>query len=414
MRIPCIVTMVCLMASSVWAVENWPQFRGPSGDGTVDGRPLPVSWSESKNVKWKTAIHDRGHSSPVIWGKGIWLTTATEDGHSLFVICVDRDSGRILRDKKLFDVSEPQFSNRLNSYASPTPVVEEGRVYVHFGTYGTVCLDSQTGKVLWQRTNINCDHMMGPGSSPFLFEDKLIFHVDGGDVQFVIALNKDDGTTAWKTPRSVDLTDAKPDYRKAYSTALIVEVDGHLEMISPGARAVYGYNPHTGKELWKVRYPGFSNVVRPVVYQGTAFINTGYAKAQLWAVKLGGRGDVTGTHVGWKQMKYIGQRSSPLLVNGLIYLVTDTAVASCLDSGSGEAVWNERLGGNFSASPVFAGGRIYFCNQEGVTTVIKPSRSYTHVATNTLDDGMMASPAIAGKALYLRTASHLYRIEEGY
>jgi len=371
---------------------------------------MPVSWSESKNIKWKTAIHDRGHSSPVIWGKGIWLTTATEDGHKLYVLCVDRESGQVLVDKKLFDVAEPQFSNQLNSYASPTPVVEEGRVYVHFGTYGTACLDSQTGKVLWQRTNINCDHMMGAGSSPFLFEDKLIFHVDGGDVQYVIALNTQDGTTAWKTPRSAGLADYIADNRKAYSTALIVEVEGHLEMISPGAQAVYGYNPHTGKELWKVRYPGgYSNVARPVVEKGTAFINTGYNKAQLWAVKLGGRGDVTGTHVSWKQTKYIGQRSSPLLVNGMIYLVTDTGVASCLDSVSGEAVWNERLRGNFSASPVFAGGRIYFSNQ-----VIKPSRSYTRVAMNTLDDGLMASPAIAGKALYLRTASHLYRIEEGY
>ena len=414
MRMKCMLALICLSGSSVWAVENWPQFRGPGGDGIVEGQPLPVNWSESKNVKWKTPIHDRGHSSPVIWGNRIWLTTATEDGHSLFVIGVDRDSGKILHNKKIFEISEPQFSNRLNSYASPTPVVEEGRVYVHFGTYGTACLDSKTGTVIWQRTDINCDHMMGPGSSPFLFEDKLIFHVDGGDTQFIIALNKEDGTTAWKTPRSAELTDYDADYRKAYSTALVVEVNGHQELISPGAQAVYGYNPHTGKELWKVRYKGFSNVARPVVYQGTAFINTGYNKAQLWAVKLGGRGDVTKTHVGWKQMKYIGQRPSPLIVDGLIYLVTDIGMVSCLDSQNGEAVWTERLRGNFSASPVLANGRIYFSSQEGITTVIKPARSYTHVATNRLDEGMMASLAVAGRSLYLRTDSHLYRIEEGF
>ena len=230
------------------------------GNGISQSTVLPITWSEKENVRWKTAIHGRGHSSPVIWGEQIWLTSATDDTHRLYVLCVDRDSGKILLNRELFKLAEPQHSNRLNTYASPSPVIEKGRVYVHFGTYGTACLDTHTFEVLWQRRDINCQHIEGPGSSPIVYKDKLIFNVDGGDVQYVVALNKQTGKTAWKTTRTTDYKGLSPTFCKAYSTPLICQATGRTELISAGAQAAMGYDPNNGRELWKVCYKGCSNV----------------------------------------------------------------------------------------------------------------------------------------------------------
>jgi outer membrane protein assembly factor BamB len=401
--------------------ENWPQFRGPDGTGHSDARGLPLQWSETRNVVWKTAIHDRGWSSPVIYGKQIWLTSASKDGRELYVICVDRDSGKILLDRKLFDVAQPQFVHPFNTPASPTPVIEEGRVYITFGAAGTACIDTKTFRVLWERRDIECNHFRGAGSSPVLFGKLLLMHFDGSDRQFVMALDKTTGKTVWQTKRSIDFQDldrnGKPvdegDQRKAFSTPHVVQINGRWEMISLGAKAAYGYDPFTGKELWRVEERGqHSASTRPVIGHGMIFFPTGFAVGQLFAVRTGGEGLISDTHVAWKLKRGVSNKPSILLVDDLIYMIGDAGIASCVDAKKGEQVWQQRIGGEYSASPVYADGRLWFFSEDGKTTVLKPSRVFEQVGENRLDDGFLASPAIAGKAFYLRTRTHLYRIEE--
>ena len=400
-----------LQFSFVFAGENWPQFRGPTGDGHSDAVGLPLRWSETENVKWKTAVHGRGWSSPVVWDEQIWMTTATEDGHEQYVVCVDRSSGEILRDVHLFHNDTLQITNPLNSYASPTPVIEAGRVYVHFGVYGTACLDMQSGRVLWQRRDIYCDHFRGPGSSPILVDDLLIFHMDGIDVQFVIALDKKTGKTVWRTNRSTDFGSRDGDFRKAYTTPIVIDFAGRRQLISVAAVEAMSYDPATGKELWKVRHDGYSEAARPLFGFGLVFLNTGSGSEQVWAVRPDGSGDVTASHVVWKFHRNVSRRSSPILVDDLIYMVSDDGIASCVAANTGKLVWQQRLGGQCSASPLAADGRIYLFSQEGPATVIAPGQKYQRLAVNRLDKGFMASPAVAGQAIFLRTKTHLYRIE---
>jgi outer membrane protein assembly factor BamB len=399
-------------ASMSPAAENWPQFRGPTGDGQSDATGLPLRWSEKENVRWKTPIHGRGWSSPVIWDQQVWMTTATEDGRRLFAVAVDCRSGAVLHDLKLFDVAQPDEIHALNSYASPSPVIEAGRVYVHFGTYGTACLDTATGRTLWERRDLKCDHFRGPGSSPVLFENLLILHYDGIDLQYLVALDKATGRTAWRTDRSTDFGQLDGDLRKAYATPLVVEAAGRLQMLSPGAQAAMAYDPRTGKELWKILYPGgFSNVSRPLYGHGLAYLNTGFGQPQLWAVRPDGRGDVTATHVAWKLAKGVPAKPSPVLVGDLIFMVNDTGIASCVEAKTGRVVWHERIGGEYSASLLSAEGRVYAFSHDGRSTVFRPGRQYEALAVNRLDSGFMASPAVAGRAMFLRTKTDLYRIE---
>jgi outer membrane protein assembly factor BamB len=403
------------------AADNWPQFRGPDGDGHSDARDLPLNWSETKNIVWKTAIHDRGWSSPVIYGKQIWLTTASPDGRKLYALCLDRDTGKIIHDLKLFDVAEPQYAHPFNTYASPTPVIEQGRVYVTFGSPGTACIDTATFKVLWERRDIECNHFRGSGSSPILFRNLLIMHFDGSDRQFVMALDKRSGMTVWQTTRSIDFQDldknGKPaadgDLRKAFSTPHVALIGGRWELISLGAKAAYSYDPLTGKELWRVEERAqHSASTRPVIGHGMIFYPTGFSTGQLLAVKTGGNGLITDTHVVWRVKRGVSNKPSILLIDDLIYMIGDTGIASCVEAKTGEVVWQKRLGGEYSASPVYADGKIWMFSEDGKTTAIKPGRTFELLAENQLDDGFLASPAIAGKAFYLRTRTHLYRIEK--
>lgn len=409
-------------ASARESAAAWPEFRGPSGDGHSAARELPLSWSETENVRWKVAIHDRGWSTPVVVGERVWLTTAREDGKEMFAICVDRESGEILRDLQLWTNESPRpLGNDLNCYASPSPAAEEGRVYVSFGSYGTACLDAVSGQRIWERRDLPCNHFRGPASSLVLSDDELVFHMDGSDYQYIVALDRKTGDEVWRTNRSVDYGDlddeGKPradgDFRKAFNTPLRIRHAGREQLVSPAAKAAYGYDPATGKELWRVRYEGHSTASRTVFGDGIAYINTGYPKAELWAVRVDGEGDVTDSHVLWKRKQGIPKRSSPLLVDGTLYLVADNGILSAIDARSGKERWVERIGGEYSSSPVFAAGRLYFFSQEGVTTVVRPETSACEVlARNQLDGGFMASPAIAGSAFYLRTRTHLYRVEE--
>jgi outer membrane protein assembly factor BamB len=402
---------------SLAADENWPQFRGPDGQGHSDATGLPVHWSETENIVWKTPIHGRGWSSPVIWGDQIWLTTATEDGKELFAVCVDRQSGRVQHDLKLFDVAEPQAIHTFNSYASPTPVIEAGRVYISFGSAGTACLDTADGHVVWQRRDLPCNHFRGAGSSPILFENLLILHFDGFDYQYIVALDKQTGKTVWKRDRDVDYGTADGDMKKAFSTPLVIDVAGQLQLISPCSKATIAYDPRTGNDLWRVHYSSFSSTARPVYGGGLLFLNTGFGKADLLAVRPGGEasggsGDITATNVVWKQSKSVGSKPSALLVGDLIFLVHDSGVASCVEAKSGNVLWSKRLDGQFSASPISAEGRVYYVSENGTATVLRAGRTYDELAVNHLDDGFMSSPAVTGHALILRTKTNLYRIEQ--
>ena len=407
---------------------DWPEFRGPWGDGHVSAPGdskrigLPLHWSETNHIKWKTEIPYRGWSTPVVMGGQVWLTTATEDGHDFFAICVDAETGQIRFNEKVFHSDHPEPLGNgasMNCYATPSPAIEPGRVYVHFGSFGTACLETSTGKALWKRDDLRCRHYRGPSSSLITFENLLILTMDGVDVQYHVALDKQTGKTVWKTDRSVAWNDENVpgqmardgDLRKAHSTPLIVTATGKLQMLSGGAKAAYGYDPRTGRELWRVQYPDYSVAPRPLFDQGLAFIVTGLTKTGLWAVKTDGQGDVTDTHVVWKVGTHVGKYASPLLVEGLIYTAAEENYVTCIEAATGQVVWTERIGGKFAASPIYGDGRLYFFDQKGTTTVLKPGRTLEVLATNTLADGFMASPAVAGKALILRTKTHLYRIE---
>ena len=394
------------------ASEDWPQFRGPDGQGHSDATGLPQTWSETQNVKWKTALPGEGWSSPVVLGSQIWLATALEDGRSLRAICVDRDSGKLVHNIEVFHVTAPAPKHDLNSHASPTPVIEKGRVYFSFGMYGAACLNSDTGKIIWKNTELKHDHgQNGPGSSPILHGGLFILNCDGTELRYVAALNKTTGKLVWKTPRSNQM-DKSPELKKAYATPLIITVNGKNQLISPGAFRLSSYEPETGKELWFADIPGFSNVPRPVYGHGLVYVCTGYMSSELFAIRPFGTGDISQTHVAWKTKKQVSFKPSPLLIGDQLYMVSDSGIASCLNAKTGESIWSERLGGEYSASPVFADGAIYFFNQKGQTTVIKPDTKLNVIATNTLPTGFMASPAIADKALFLRTKTHLYRIEK--
>ena len=350
-----------LAGAGAWAGEDWPQLRGPGGEGHSDSRNLPLTWSETENVQWKTAIPGEGWSSPVILGNQIWFTTALSDGKSLHAMCVARDTGRIVHDIELFTLEATPEKHATNSHASPTPVIERGRVYVHFGTYGTACLDTTNGKVVWKNEDLKLDHEVGPGTSPVLYGDLLVINCDGIDNRFVVALSKQTGQSVWKTERTGD-PNPSPSMRKAFATPLTVRVDGNDLLVSPGADRVVAYHPEDGREAWVVRYPGFSNVPRPIQGHGLVFVCTGYMTPQLWAIRPSGTGDITDSHVAWKVTKQVPAKPSPLLVEGELYMISDQGIATCLDALTGAELWKQRLGGNFSASPILAQGRIYFCD----------------------------------------------------
>ncbi len=392
--------------------RGWPEFRGPRGDG-ISSAEVPLVWSETEHIAWKTAIHDRGWSTPAVGGGLVWVTTAAPDGRDMYTVAVDCRSGKVVHDLLLFTNPSPQpLGNPVNCYASPSPALSEGRAYIHFGSYGTACLDARTGKTLWERRDLPCDHFRGPGSSPVIHDCLLILTLDGFEEQYLVALDRETGKTVWRTDRSYDFGDLDGDLRKAYSTPLFIQVAGKTQMVSPSAKAAYAYDPDTGREIWKVTYGGFSNASRPVFAEGLVIVNTGFGKADLWAVRPDGRGDVTGTHVAWRCTQGVPLKPSPVTSGGLIFMVNDGGIASCLEARTGEVVWKSRLEGEFSASPILAAGKVYFSSEDGKTTVVRAARKLEVLATNRLDGGFMASPAAAGNDLYLRTRTHLYKISD--
>ena len=427
-----IQSMLFLILSAGILAADWTQWRGEAGDGISQAKALPTEWSEEKNLNWKTVLPGRGWSSPVISGDRIWVTAAHETlaseeaskkrlksntgsqpltvlaKASFHAICIDRDSGKILYDVELFSVNDPQWVHRYNSYASPTPVIDEGHVYCHFGTYGTACIEGSSGKVLWKNLDLHCMHENGPGGSPVIAGDVLFFHMDGSDKQYVVALNKKDGAIAWKTNRSGKLH-TNPQLKKAYSTPLVKSRDGVDELISAGANWVYGYDPATGAEKWKVDYErlGFSNVARPVTGGGMLFLSTCFMRAEMLGISLTGDPEIR-----WRYRKSVPSSPSPLFVDGLLFFVGDSGgLVTCLDAKTGTLVWSERIAsGKYWAAPFVAAGRIYFHSEEGVTTVIKAARKFEVLSENVLDGKLMASAAVSGDVLFLRTDKALYSI----
>lgn len=391
--------------------DFWPQFRGPTGDGRAVHAKPPTEWSESKNVRWKTAIHGQAWCSPVIWGNQIWMTTATEDAKVMSAICVDAKSGEILFDKMLWnDVVAQKDHHATNSYASPSPVLDEQRVYVHFGAYGTAALDRHSGDVLWERRDLPCNHYRGPGSSPILFGNLLIFHMDGYDFKYIVALDKHTGKTVWKIDRDIDYGSDDGDIHKGYCTPTLIQTEHGLQMVSPSAKAMVAYSPFDGKVLWRVRYDEYSTAGRPIFDGKLIFMNTGYNKSRLIAVKPAAEGDVSQSHLVWESNRGIPAKPSLTFEGDWIFSVDDRGIVGCHRRSDGELLWQDRVGGDFSASPIVADGKLYLFDHDGKSYVYEASGTKNQISANQLETGCRASPAAIGDCLIVRTVSHLYCI----
>ena len=327
---------------------------------------------------------------------------------SLRALCLDAATGKIVWDVEVFreDSRTAPRIHAKNSHASPTPLCDGQHLYVHLGHQGTACLDLD-GKLLWQNRSLRYQPVHGNGGSPILVGDKLILSCDGGDQRFVAALDRRTGRVVWRTPREGN--SVKP---FSFSTPLLIEVKGRPQVISPGSDMVVAYDPQTGQEIWQVTHDGYSVIPRPVYGHGLVFICTGYNQPNLLAIRPDGKGDVTATHVAWTARRGVPHTPSLLLDGDELYMVSDGGIASCLDAKTGKAHWERRLGGNYSASPILADGHVYFLSEDGVGTVIKAGRKFQQVARNTLEERTLASYAAADGALFIRTETQLYRIEE--
>ena len=405
-----LVLLLIAGASALAQAEDWPQFRGPTGQGHATERNLPLEWSETHNIIWKVPVPGLGWSSPAVANGRVWLTTVVESKErrgrvsaSLRALAYDIATGRELVNVEVFRLDDAGYVNPKNSRASPTPIVDGDRVYVHFGAEGTAAV-STSGEILWT-THLRYESQHGNGGSPTLYRDLLIVNCDGnGGDAYVIALETATGKTRWKTAR-------RRPADQAYSTPLVITVGQQDQLVSVGAYRAAAYEPLTGQEIWRVSYgDGFSNVPRPVFGQGLVFIATGFQTPSLMAVRPDGKGDVTRSHVAWTIARGAPYTPSPLLVGNDLYYVSDTGVLSLADAMSGQIVWQQRLGGNYSASPVFADGRIYFQSEEGMTTVITPGREFKRLAVNRLDGATLASMAVSNGSFYIRSHTHLYRI----
>lgn len=434
---------ICLLGVPAVAAD-WPQWRGPEGQGHAPtARDLPNQWkigppgkevAGGDNIQWRTEIPGRAWSSAMIVDDVVWLTTALEHGVgnegppppgakkpqprsvaasvTFRALAIDRKDGEILHDLELFSVDNPQPTHVLNSFASPSPVIGSSYLYCQFGDYGTACVDIKKASLVWHNRSQRLNHENGPGSSPVLWKDLLIFHCDGSDVQYVVALDRKTGEEVWRTDRSGEMND-NPEMKKSYGTPLVTSVGGRDVLLSPASDWLYGYDPKTGNELWKVKYGilGFSIVPRPVVVDEVAYISTSFMKTELLALQLGPT-ETTQPQILWRYKRSVPRMPSPLLVGDAVYLFSDKGIATCLDKVTGEARWTGRLGGSFSSSPILADGKIYVGNREGEMFVIKPGNELDILTKNDFDEAIMASPAAIDNSLYVRTDKAMYRIEK--
>ena len=398
------------------AGDSWRGFLGPKQNAVVwDAPRLPVSWEQSKSVRWRTEVPGEGWSSPLVADGQVWMTAATDEGLSLRAGCIDFETGRLLHNVEVFRLEAAPAKHRRNSHASPTGVLSGGRFFVHFGTNGTAALDAKTGQVLWRQTSLKVDHQNGAGGSLTEFGDYLLIPCDGMDVQHEVALSKDTGRVVWDSSRSAKefLDTLAPDRRKAYGTSYILNRDGKVLSLTTAATRLYALDPATGREEWYLNYGlGFSNVPVPATDGKTLVISTGFMKPEVWAIKLdGAKGDISESHVLWKQKTAAPDQATPVISGEFVFTISSGGIASCLDLATGEVVWRERIGSDFAATPLIANGLVYFFDCNGTTTVVKAAKTFEVVAKNTLPEGFMASPAVVGNTLVLRTKAALYRVE---
>jgi outer membrane protein assembly factor BamB len=394
---------------------DWPQFRGPGGDGHAAAGKLPTTWNETTNVAWKTAIPGKGWSSPVLHRGRLYLTTAVplDPGSasagelSLRAVCIDAANGNLIWTNKVFTqgTGAPKIHTK-NSHASPTPLVDGDRLYVHFGHQGTACLDLE-GQLLWQSTAHPYQPVHGNGGSPVLALGLLIFSCDGAEKPFVVALDAATGKQDWRFDRSSDAVK-----KFSFSTSAVIDVGGQKQLITPGSGVVNALDPATGREIWRVRHDGYSVIPKPVFGHGLVIVCTGYDAPTVIAIRPDGRGDVTDTHVAWTAKRGAPHAPSPLLVGDELYLVSDRGVATCLDAKTGREHWQERIGGNNSASPVFADGKIYIQSEEGPAIVISPGKTFRKLSNTGFKERTLASYAVGDGALFVRTEKHLYRVQQ--
>jgi outer membrane protein assembly factor BamB len=394
---------------------DWTEFRGPTGQGHATDVQLPVEWSSTKNVVWKSPIDGLGWSSPIVVGDRVIVTTAVPTGdpksndQSLRAICLNAADGKPRWNVEVFhqDGATAGRIHSKNSHASPTPISDGQHVFVHFGAQGTACL-TLDGETVWKNREFKYEMRHGNGGSPILVDDMLVFSCDGLDKMFVVALDKATGTLRWRTPR-----EHSNGNKFSFGTPLLIEVHGEPQIVSPGTFHVAAYRPKDGSEIWRVDYGlGYSVIPRPVFGHGLIFLSSGYDTPTLLAIRPTGTGNVTNTHVAWKISKSMPHTPSPLLVGEHLYVVSDNGIATCLQATTGEQVWQKRLGGNFSASPLFADGKIYFQSEQGASTVIAPGTEYRELGTSELEPRTFASYAVADGALFIRTESALYRIQQ--
>ncbi len=428
------LSLIAVAFESILAGDRWLQWRGPDGQGHSNSTEIPISFSMEDGVVWKAEIPGKGWSTPAVDEGRIWLTTATATPASeadierrladdplkgmkevvaavqLRAIYLQFDNGRVEHDILLAEIAEPDPINPLNNYASPSPVIDGEHVYLHFGALGTWCLDSRTGEKIWDRA-IKVNHSVGAGSSPLISGDLLVLVCDGTDHQFVAALDKNTGEEVWRTSRPpIDADNGE--FRKAYSTPVEIDFEGQKQLVVPGAQWICSYDSTSGSELWRVDHgKGFSVSPMPVVTQdGLVIFSTGYMRPELVAVRLGGEGDVTETHIAWRSKKGAPAKPSPILAAGGLYMVSDLGVLTKIDTKTGDVIWNHRLGGNYSASPVQVGDKLIFCSHEGNVTIVKAGETYEELAKNELEPRLMASPVVINDQLLIRTEFSLLRV----
>lgn len=399
--------------------ENWTHFRGSNLNGISGSENIPFKWDDS-TIKWKTEIHGRGHSSPVVYGNQIWITTATTDGRELYAVCADYRTGEIVYDLKVFTPEDVFGKHSINTYASPTPCIENGFVYVNYGSSGTACINTSNGSVVWKRTDLRCKHVQGPGSSPVLYRNLLILHFEGTDVRYIVALDKSTGKTMWKTNRPEEPYKSIPQIgKKAYVTPLILKVNGQDLLISNGSAVCNAYDPLTGKEVWRVVRGAESTVPMPVAENGTVYFYTGsmvspYGSVytEMLAVNPVGKGDITGTNVLWRKHddQTQTQMLTPVIRDGLIYTINSRNNLMCIEAATGVEIWSAHQRANFNASPIFVNGNIWFFSVKGEVLAIKAGRKYEVVAQNQMESGIWATPPILRNTVILRTEKYLYRI----
>ena len=410
--------LICCKIPSVAQQVNWTHFRGTNLDGISKDQNAPIIWNDSLNIIWKSKISGKGWSSPVVYGDQVWISTASEDGKQMFGICLNSKSGKEIFKIKLFDPGTTYPKHEINTFASPTPCIEKEFVYFHFGTYGTACVKTSDGSVVWKRTDLNCDHVQGPGSSPIIYKNLLILHLEGVDVQYIVAIDKNTGKTVWKKDRPKDCYDQLlPIGKKAYITPIIINVKGKDLLISNGSAACIAYNPDTGEEVWRVIQGEDSTIAMPffengIVYFYTSFVTPkeGEQYCELMAVDPSGTGDITKTHIIWRLKSPVLQLLTPLVKNGLIYTIDSKNNLSCLDAKTGTSIYTKRLTGKYNSSPVYAGGKIYFTSTNGETLIIKEGRKLEIISRNKLKGDVFATPAIVNNSIIIRAGTTLYCI----